>query len=439
MSPTVRSISLFACVLTLGVACAPRIAEVSPSEIPELRERVAREPRNAQATLRLGAALFAADRCDEAVPVARSGIELDPRNAVGPLVVGQCLEAGERFDEAIELYRWFSDANPNARGVGAVRAREMFAIRNAATAGARRALAREAELTAEAADLRTVAVLPLSVVGDEQYRPLSRALAQMLISDLGLLREFRLVERLQLSALLDELALAETDRVDQETAARMGRLVQAGRMVQGLAAIPPDGQVRLEASVLDAQGQVTAPAIATGRFRDLMRLQKDLVVVLAGRLGYTLSEAERRMILENGTQNLVAFLAYANGIEAEDRGDYGNAAAFYAQAVRADPNFQAARNQHQATVAAPAAQQATASQVTTVAAEPPPPPPATESSLGAVATTITDLAPTQSEAVAAQTVESAPTVISGPTADPPPTTTTTPQLTGTIRIIFRLP
>jgi tetratricopeptide (TPR) repeat protein len=427
--------------VALTLACAQPPAPVSPAEISELAGRVIREPGNGAVVLRYAAALHAAGRCDTATAVARRGMSLAPENAVGPLVAGQCLERAERYADAVATYRAFLARYPDGRGAGAVRSRELLASRAGASQQARQALARESELTQAPADPQTVAVLPLVVTGDSSYRPLSRGLAQMLTSDLALLRRFRMVERLQLAALMDELRLSQGTRVDEATAARMGHLVRAGRMVQGLAAIPTDQQVRLEASVVVGSGEVTAPASATGRFRDLLRLEKDVVVELASRLGYTLSEAERRAILENGTSNLAAFLAYSRALEAEDRGDYSAAAAHYSEAVRRDPGFQAAREGFQAATSAPDAQAASAGDVTVLAAELPPEPsvPELPSGIGALGSTIGDIASTQAEQSTAVTGTTE-TAVTTTTAQPPPPSVVPPlTLTGAIRIVFRLP
>jgi tetratricopeptide (TPR) repeat protein len=427
-------------VVLLGVAwsCTPRPQPVSPAEISELAGRVAQEPTNGVLVLRYAAALHAAGRCDTAVVIARRGMALAPRNAVGPLVLGQCQERAEQYQDALATYRKFLTENPDRPGAAAVRARELLASRASALRDARTALAREAELSQQPADAQTVAVLPIQVTGDSIYQPLSRGLAQMLTSDLALLQRFRMVERMQLAALLDEMHLGESGRVDQASAARVGLLARAGRMVQGLAAIPSDRDTRLEASVLLGSGAVTTPAAATGRLKDLLKMEKDVVVGLASRLGYTLSEAERRAILENGTQNLAAFLAYSRALEAEDRGDYRAAADQYAEAARLDPGFDAAREGFEAATAAADVATADPSQVTVLAAEPVPTAlPATPEILGAaVGSATSDLSPTRVEQINAITGEVTQTVVGTTTAQPPPVT---PPLTGTIRIVFRLP
>lgn len=431
--------------LVLGGCAGARPTEVSPAEIPDLEGQLQANPENAQLRVRYAAALFAADRCDAAVPEARRAQGQVPSDAVPVLVIGQCLDKQEQFDEALGVYRAFVVAHPDVRGVSAVRAREFLAFRAQATRRARLAIQNETQLAQQAADPNTIAVLPLEVSGDTSYQALSRGLAQIITSDLALIQRFRLVERLQLAELMDELSLAQGGRVDVSTAARVGRLVQAGRMVNGLVAIPPEGDTRLEANVVLPTGEVATPEAVTGRFRDLLRIEKDLVVALSARLGYTLSEAERRTILENGTQNLTAFLAYSRGLVSEDLGDFSQAAAYFSQAVQADPGFQQARESFQASASADAAQQATAGEVTTLAAEPAAEPeePAATAVDNAVTTSLQDVAANQSEKNAPATPQqTTPPTTNVPATSPPSTPTglgTPTTSTGTIRIVFRLP
>ncbi len=425
-------------------ACFPGGAsEVSPQEIPELEVQIADKPNDGRLLLRYSAALFAAGRCDSAIVVSRRGGDLRPGDALGPLVIGQCLEQSGDYDQAIATYTAFTEAHGDSRGAAAVRAREMLAQRERSTAQARDALAREQELTTQPANINAIAVLPLTIAGDTTYAPLGRGLAQMLISDLSLLQRFTLVERLQIGALLQELQLSQTGRVDPATAARVGRLVRAGRMVQGIANIPAQGDVRLEATVVLGDGQVTGPAFATGRIRDLLRMEKELVVGISLRLGYQLSQAERQLILENGTDNLTAFLAYSRGLLAEDLGDYSTAALHFSNAVQADPGFDLAQTQYEAAAAAPAVEGASANQVTTVSqttvTEPLGPGDPVSS---AVASVVVDIAATQAEQNTAggQSGGQSSTTTNAATPSPTPTATgTSATVSGIVRIIFKLP
>ena len=99
---------LMAWALLAASGCAtlgPR--PVGPEDIPALQQRAAREPGDGQVHLLLGAALAAADRCDEAVISTRRGRSLLPADPTGPLIIGQCLEEAGDYEEALNLYAQF--------------------------------------------------------------------------------------------------------------------------------------------------------------------------------------------------------------------------------------------------------------------------------------------------------------------------------------------
>jgi Curli production assembly/transport component CsgG len=355
-------------VSCLGAACSggARPAPVAPADIPALQTQARQQPNNALVRFRLAAALLGAGRTDTAIVVARSGQLLAPGDVLGPLLVGACQEKNGRPDLAFATYSEFAAQHPKARGVAAVRAKAVLALRAQAEQTARQALARESTLTAMAPEPSTLAVLPLTIAGDSTFQPLSRGLAELLTSDLALVRTLRLLERVQIGVLLDELKLGQSQRADAATAARVGRLLRAERMVQGVAAIARDGPVRLSAAVVRGDGTARSGAQANGSFRQLLDLEKQLVFSLAAQLGIQLTEAERQRILRQGPKNLAAFLAYSDGLDALDRGDYRSAAGAFGAAAHADPSFQAAQQQQQAAQAAPAMQQSSGADVVTV-------------------------------------------------------------------------
>ena len=299
---------------------------------------------------------MAAGRCDTAVVVAQAGQTLAPSAALGPMVIGGCQEKEGRYDLAYATYTDFTRRYPRTRGIAAVRALAQLALRTQSTQNAKLAFARESTLTTLAPEASTIAVLPLTIAGDSSFQPLSRGLAELLTADLAMVRSLRLLERVQIGALLDELKLGQSSRADPGTAARVGRLLRAERMVQGVATITENGPVQMSAAVVRGDGNVRAGAQANGTFKQLLDLEKQLVFGIATQLGIQVTEAERQRILRQGPKNLAAFLAYSEGLEALDRGDYRAAAAAFSAAVRADPSFQQAQEQQQAAEAAPAVQ-----------------------------------------------------------------------------------
>jgi len=421
----------------LVVACAggPRPSPVTPAEIPALKAQATQQPTNAQVRFRLAAALMAAGQCDSAVVVANAGQVLAPAEALGPMVIGGCQEKDGRYDLAFATYTDFANKYPEVRGVAAVRALAQFALRTQATQTAKLALARESTLTTLAPEPATVAVLPVTIAGDSSLQPLSRGLAELMLTDLAMVRSLRLLERIQVGALLDELKLGQSGRADASTAARVGRLLRAERMVQGVATITQNGPVRMSAAVVRGDGDVRTGAEANGTFKQLLDLEKQIVFGLATELGIQLTEAERQRILRQGPKNLAAFLAYSKGLEALDRGDYRGAAAAFAAAVRADPSFQSAVEQQQAAEAAPALQATPGDLTTALETVVQNPPPAEQAADGALRQATVDVSATVGDLTTQSGISS---TVSNTTPESQGISSVI-QASGIIRIIFRRP
>ena len=372
-----RRLARLLCVIVVG-ACArtPRPGSVTPAA-PSDRFRLASE-------------LAAAGRCDTAGVVVAAAQPLAPTDVRGPLVLGACQEQVGRFDDAVAIYNTFAAEHPGARGVAALRAKAQITLRRAAEQTARQALAREAELAQQPPQAATVAVLPLVIAGDSSVQPLSRGLAELITTDLAQIRSLRLLERLQIGTLLDELKAGQSERADPATAARVGRLLRAERMVQGTATIPRSeaATMQLSATVVTGAGVVRPVGQVTGPFRQLLALEKQVVFDLAGQLGIALTEAERQEILRQGPKSLAAFLAYSRALEDLDRGDYGAAARHFGAAAHADPSFQAARQGQETAAAMPAGQESGSGGIVTLA------------EAGLLATTTLDVVPATGDVIA---------------------------------------
>ncbi len=341
------SIALMAAAVVCG-GCATALT-VDPSDLPMIERQLEADPTDASLLQRHAVGLYAAGDCGRAIPAGEAASRAAPSSEVGTLVQGMCLEQSQQYDRAISIYESYLEAYGRESGASAVAARAELAARALATQLAQAAIA--GENPQRPADPETTGVLPLVIVGDSALDALSLGLAHMMTTDLSLLRRFPVVERLQLQALLDEMRLAATDRVDPQTAVRVGRMVGAGRLVQGSMIAQLEETTSLNASVVLTSGDVVQATGEEGATRDLLALEKQLVLSLAGDLGYVLTEAERQRILDNGPRNLRALLAFSDGLLAESHGDWATAAEHYGAALRADPSFTEARQRLQITAA----------------------------------------------------------------------------------------
>lgn len=210
----------------------------------------------------------------------------------------------------------------------------------------RRAIQAEDSLGTAPAVPNTIAVLPWTYLGaNPDLKPLERGLAHLLVTDLGKIGRFILLERTRVQALTDELALADSARVVLATAARSGRLLRAADVIQGVIHESGEGTIRLDASVVTTSTSgIRATGTASDRLDQLFAMEKTLVFELLDRMGVVPTPAERRAISERPTADLQAFLAFSRGLEAADRGDAAAAARYFESASTRDPGFRAARN-----------------------------------------------------------------------------------------------
>lgn len=177
----------------------------------------------------------------------------------------------------------------------------------------------------------------------DQRDPLSKGIAELLITDLSKVKKLRVIERIRLQALLDELALSSSDLVDPATAPRVGRILKVENVIKG-------ALEKLEENLRMVSGAYSVPADTfeqlkseEGKLSQFFHLEKELVFGIIDHLQITLTKEERDEIEKVPTEDMTAFLAYCEGLDCEDKGDYTDAARQFKQALSSDPNFSQAR------------------------------------------------------------------------------------------------
>lgn len=317
-----------------GVSFVP-----APEEVPALEARVQTHPDDAEALTRLGAAYQRDGRLDQAGDLLGRAVEAEPDDAAAHFVLGLVRDDQERFGDAVAAYQRARELSPGSRLARQAEGRLELARRNQLRVAIRESLAREQQLSQRPSPA-TVAVFPFVFSGsDERLRPLGRALAEMLSTDLAQTSRLTVLERVQVQALLDEVELGRSGVVDPATAARGGRLLGAGRVVQGQLS-GSEASLRMEAAVVEV-GAGSDPGTvsqqdAGARF---FEMQKALAFQIYEEMGVSLSPAERQRVSQRYTENLQALLAFGQGLEASDAGRYAEARQFFQQASQIDPQF----------------------------------------------------------------------------------------------------
>ena len=334
--------------LLLG-ACAghPPLTPLAPvraaSAVDDAQRAFTADPSDA-ARLRLGEAQVRAARASAALATLQPLLATTGETgARANLYAALANERLGNLDAAEHGYQVYLAAHDD----GAVRARLAAVSRRRADVAARAAVASERTIDAGTFGARTVGVAPLAVsAADTSLAPLGYGLADLLITDLSRSRQIQVVDRLRMDALLRELQLAQSGRVDSATAPRVGRLVGARRLVSGAIGQLPGDKLAVSSRVADVAsgGFVGSPVTERTSLDDILDAEKSLAFSIFDQLGVTLTPAEHAAIEQRPTRSLAAFLAYSRGARAEVLGDFTAARAYFRQAVLIDPGFTAAGN-----------------------------------------------------------------------------------------------
>ena len=173
---------------------------------------------------------------------------------------------------------------------------------------------------------------------------LGRGVAEELTDDLAHIRGVRPVEQVRVQALLGELSPPRDAYANPSTAPQIGRILGAGHLVGGTCRVRGNSvQIDLRLAQVRgrrASGETAESAVRrTGPLEDIFRLQGQAAVSVVRHMGIAVTEPETRMVTSVPTRNVDAFLEYAFGLVAEDRGRFEEAAEHYRRAHRLAPGY----------------------------------------------------------------------------------------------------
>ena len=352
-------------VLVAGLAACATGGMSAGDSVTRLERQQRSDPKSAAVNRSLGIAYYKANRYAEARAALESAAKIDPRDGTTSLYLGLTDEELGDLAAAKAAYSSYIQFGRTSRVRSQLQSRLAALTRKELSADAKTAVQQEASLAGQAGDPRTVAVMPLRFSGaDSSLRPLERGFADLLTTDLARSSQLTLVERSRMQALLDEIKLQQSGATESASNVRAGKLMRAGRVVQG-AILQVDGtNLRVDAAVVDVPtSRIQGSAQATDQLEQVFDLEKKLALDLFTQLGVTLTVAERQQIEQRPTRSMQAFLAYSRGLAAEDEGRYDDAGRFFNEAIRLDPGFGAAQSKSQEVSAVSAGAAVTAATV----------------------------------------------------------------------------
>jgi TolB-like protein len=220
----------------------------------------------------------------------------------------------------------------------------------AASTVAAAAVANAPRIARAASDPPTVAVLYFDYEGkDAELGLLKKGLAQMLISDLSGTTSVRVVERERLESVLGELKLQATNKIDQASAVKAGKLLGARYLVLG-GYFDVMKMLRTDARVVEVEtGRVLQSFGANGKPDEFLVLEQKLAGDLVKFFETKLPAAPAPTKAENtppkprpkrpATLKANTVVEYGRALNLKDKGDKAGAKEALAKVLKEQPDF----------------------------------------------------------------------------------------------------
>ena len=327
----------------LATGCASSGQMKTADAVSRLERQRTAHPNDPAVLRSLGIAYYKAGRYADARTQLAQAVRLDPRDGTAALYLGLTAEQQKDIPAAKAAYQSYIQYGRTSKVRRQLEARLAALTRTELQLAAKAAIAREQQIALQQGSSRTVAVMPLRFVGtDSTLLPLERGMAELITTDLSRSHLLTVVERARIQSILDEIALQQTTQTDSATRVRAGRIIQAGRIVNGQIQ-QNASRLRVDAAILNTQTSTLAGGAASeNTLEQLFAIEKSIVLQLFDSLGVILTTAERVAIEQRPTKSLQAFLAYSRGLRLEDQGKYDEAARSFQDAYRLDPGFRQA-------------------------------------------------------------------------------------------------
>ena len=194
----------------------------------------------------------------------------------------------------------------------------------------------------------TIAVLAFEdggSYGQDQadFAALERGIAGMLISELSLQPDSRLIDRSETQRMFDRLGPAEGRRVNAATAASIGQLVGARYVVFGTF-VDMYGKFRIDARVVGVEtGEIIHVATASDDRESLFLMVQEISREILADLGLPVLPAD--IVPERAGRNIPtdALVLYSLALLFQDQGDTSRAMEAYRSALEVSPTYREAR------------------------------------------------------------------------------------------------
>ncbi len=283
--------------------------------------------------------------------ISKRILSLDKYNSAAIFYAGMNLVMMNKQVLAKKVFRYYTVLSRFDPYCKFIKAKYNDLVQNEMEKRAQMAIKMEANISQDQIDDNTIAVLYfMNVVEDPEWNSLSKGLAEMMITDLSQIKRLKVLERVYLQKLIEEMQLGMSELADESMVPRMGRLLKAKTLINGTFAVKSDQDLVITSNLIDILSQSDFQSNEfSGALKEIFELEKKIVFATINQMGIQLTADEKRRIGKYATKNFEAFKTYCQGLDAYDIGDYGTAMSCFQQAIKLDPHFILAQNMFEIT------------------------------------------------------------------------------------------
>jgi tetratricopeptide (TPR) repeat protein len=305
-----------------------------------LEDYMSKNPNAVKEGSQLGFAYLKTGRMDEAIATLEKVISIQPGEPNAVLYLGLAYLNKANYSKAIDVWQGFKDKKRPLVEAEIKRLTTLIRIADSQRF-AKKAIENEKKMHTVKVDESTIAVCYYKDLSkNKELQGFQKGLAAMVISDLSKIKSLKVVERLRMQALLQEMKLGQTGIVDPITAPRIGRLAGAENLVVGTLS----GDILVTTTLASTNaGKIKGSTTATIAKSAFFEIPKKIVLDTAQILGIQLTAQEKTIIGAPQTKSYAAVIHYGLAIDALDAGHWKKAKNLFAQALMEDPQFELAK------------------------------------------------------------------------------------------------
>ncbi|MEW5923612.1 MAG: tetratricopeptide repeat protein [Candidatus Zixiibacteriota bacterium] len=310
---------------------------------------IQKNPGSYEAWRELGVAYYKKGDLLKAEDALKQANNIQP-DARSNLYMGLIFEQRKQYDQAIGAYSSSLNMESDKKTGQMLRSYLNRLIALKMKEDARKTIADENAIDVASIPDNSIAVVDFDGSHlSPELAPIAKGLAEFTAGDLSKVSSLKVVDRMKLDAILNELKLSSSQYANPATSPRMGRLLGSRNVVTGSVLDIGEGGIRLDGAIVntvDSATEMTAPT--EGKVQNFFAVQKDFVFKIIDSLGINLTKEERDAIEEVPTESFLAFMAYCRGLDYQSRGMPDAARQEFQTAAGQDKNFTQAAGKLQA-------------------------------------------------------------------------------------------